>query len=106
MCLDYNNTQKFIFLLVESGEKIGTNQYRNKDTYKLHGVNATKTSYMEHTWKYKFQSGLGIDREIKESILRELRGNQVKKKRRHTPGRGNSICKGPVAPTSRHRVAT
>lgn len=51
----------------------------------------------------KFQSGLGIDRDIKESILLELRGNQVKKKRRHTPGRGNSICKGPVAPRSRHR---
>lgn len=52
LCLDYNNIQKFIFLPVESGEKIGTNQYKNKDTYKLHWVNATKTSYMEHTWKY------------------------------------------------------
>lgn len=50
-----------------------------------------------------FQSGLGIDREIKESILLELRDNQVKKKRRHTPGSRNSICKGPAAPRSRHR---
>lgn len=50
-----------------------------------------------------FQSGLGIDREIKERILLELSDNQVKKKRRHTPGSRNSICKGPAAPRSRHR---
>lgn len=41
----------------------------------------------------KFQSGLGIDREIKESILLELRGNQVKKKRRHTQAEGTVYAK-------------
>lgn len=34
---------------------------------------------------------------------RRVRGKQVKKRGRHSPGRSNIICKDPVAPRSRVR---